>query len=107
LNLSFSLARSSKWEETEALEAHALGIGIHLYAWPLPKQGEKIRYNLRGYAERDAALEFTQLVNVSDFIVAVLNARDSGEWYVPSKAELKRDLKVSEDTLAEDEVEIE
>jgi len=82
-----TLAQSPELDAPQ-LETSLLGLRIDLTYWPHLEEGELRTYTLAGRPWRGPLNEWTDMVNLSPFILNVLKEKDSDEWYIPSKEEL-------------------
>ncbi|HEY9820505.1 MAG TPA: hypothetical protein V6D35_06955 [Candidatus Sericytochromatia bacterium] len=87
LNCMLTLAQSPELDAPQ-LETSLLGLRIDLTYWPHLEEGELRTYTLAGRPWRGPLNEWTDMVNLSPFILNVLKEKDSDEWYIPSKEEL-------------------
>jgi hypothetical protein len=92
LNLRFDLSNSYRLSEAPAMAAATLGLEVSVTYWPPLPEGELRTYQVTGYPADDVREPSDRVVDISEFVRAVLSARDTVEWYVPDLAERRRDV---------------
>lgn len=87
LNCSMELVCESD-ADPPIYESKLLGFRVTLGFWPYLEEGELRTYALVGNPCRRPLEEWTEIVDISDFILNTLRENDSANWYIPSKQEL-------------------
>jgi hypothetical protein len=90
LRVTFEPSTSSRYRD--AMSAEVLGLEVSITYWPPKSEGELRTYQLTGYPADDVNEPSDRVVDIGQFVLAALAARDKSAWYIPDRAELRREL---------------
>lgn len=87
LNCHFTPVQGKDFPGRETLATELLGLQLTLTYWLSGPNKETRTYWLTGAASEDILELGGELIEVSEFMLAVLHRRDKGDWYIPTMKE--------------------